>query len=264
MRNSFAMLRNFAPKCSVTKDRSRKTATEDIQMSDAPRPCETHPDLIGFKYPLPHLADGLRHQRKIKIVAIGSSSTAGEGSIVPYPCRLELALRKRFPDRMIDVLNRGIGGQEAPSEVSRFESDVLAEAPALVIWQVGTNAVFRKEEFNLDDVAKSIATGLDWLAGLSMDVVLMDLQYTTAVVKPEKIEFAGQMEALISAAAEKATINVFRRFALMRRWYVEDGIQIAELIDPTDLVQLHMSDWATNCVTQALDSAMTGALPATT
>ena len=46
---------------------------------------------------------------------------------------------------MIDVLNRGIGGQEAPSELSRFEPDVLAEAPALVIWQVGTNAVFRKE-----------------------------------------------------------------------------------------------------------------------
>ena len=46
---------------------------------------------------------------------------------------------------MIDVLNRGIGGQEAPSELSRFEPDVLAELPALVIWQVGTNAVFRKK-----------------------------------------------------------------------------------------------------------------------
>ena len=51
---------------------------------------------------------------------------------------------------MIDVLNRGIGGQEAPSELSRFEPDVLAEVPALVIWQVGTNAVFRKEEFNFE------------------------------------------------------------------------------------------------------------------
>ena len=37
-------------------------------------------------------------------------------------------------------------------EVSRFEPDVLAEQPALVIWQVGTNAVFRQEEFNPDDV----------------------------------------------------------------------------------------------------------------
>ncbi len=48
---------------------------------------------------------------------------------------------------MIDVLNRGMGGQEAPiDELARFEPDVIGEAPALVIWQVGTNAVFRKEE----------------------------------------------------------------------------------------------------------------------
>jgi lysophospholipase L1-like esterase len=232
-------------------------------MPDAPRPCDTPPDLVDFKYPLAHLASSLKHQRKTRIVAIGSSSTAGEGNIVPYPCRLELALRKRFPDGMVDVVNRGISGQEAPSELSRFESDVLAEAPALVIWQVGTNAVYRKEEFNLEDVAASIATGLGRLAGLAMDVVLMDLQYTTAVVKPEKIAFAEQMVSLIATAAENANVNVFRRFALMRRWCVDGGIPMAELIDPTDQSQLHMSDWATNCVTQALYSAIEGALPAT-
>ena len=64
--------------------------------------------------------------------------------------------------------------------MSRFEPDVIAEAPALVIWQVGTNAVFHKEVYNLDEVAAAIAAGLDWLADLPMDVVLMDLQYATA------------------------------------------------------------------------------------
>ncbi len=134
-------------------------------MSDAPRPCDTHLDLVGFKYPLPHLTQSLKRQRKTKIVAIGSSSTAGEGKIVPYPCRLELALRDRFHGRMIDVLNRGIGGQEVPDELSRFEPDVIGEAPALIIWQVGTNAVFRKEQYNFEDIAELIATGLDgWQA----------------------------------------------------------------------------------------------------
>jgi lysophospholipase L1-like esterase len=232
-------------------------------MSDAPRPCDTHLDLVGFKYPLPHLTQSLKRQRKTRIVAIGSSSTAGEGKIVPYPCRLELALRDRFHGRMIDVLNRGIGGQEAPDELSRFEPDVIGEAPALIIWQVGTNAVFRKEQYNFEDIAGLIATGLDWLAGLPMDVVLMDPQYTTAIVKPEKIKFAEQMVSLISAAAEKANVNVFRRFALMRRWCVEGGIPIEELIDPTDGEQLHMSDWAANCLTQALFGAIVGAPAAT-
>jgi acyl-CoA thioesterase-1 len=228
-------------------------------MPDAPRPCETHPDLVAFKYPLPHLAQSLKRQRRIKIVAIGSSSTAGEGKIVPYPYRLELALRDRFHGRMIDVLDRGIGGQEAPDELARFEPDVIGEAPALVIWQVGTNAVFRKDQYNFEDIAGLIATGLDWLADLAMDVVLMDPQYTTALVNPDKIEFAEQMVSLISAAAEKAQVNVFRRFALMRRWCLQGGIPITELIDPTDDSQLHMSDWATNCVTQALFGAIVGA-----
>jgi acyl-CoA thioesterase I len=232
-------------------------------MSDASRPCDTHPDLVGFKYPLPHLARSLKHQRKTRIVAIGSSSTAGEGNIVPYPYRLELALRGGSYGRMIDVLNRGIGGQEATDELPRFEPDVIGEAPALVIWQVGTNAVFHNEVYNPDEVAASIAAGLDWLAGLAMDVVLMDLQYTTAVVKPEKIELAEQMVSRIAAAAEKAGVNVFRRFALMRRWCVDGGVPIAELIDPTDQTQLHMSDWATNCVTQALYGAIAGAPAAT-
>jgi len=117
-------------------------------------------DLFDFRYSLPNLTESLKKQRKIKIVAIGSSSTAGEADVLPYPSRLEMLLRDRFRDRMIDVLNRGIGGQEAPSELLRFETDVVAEAPALVIWQVGTNAVFRKDEFNFDDVVAAIV--IDW------------------------------------------------------------------------------------------------------
>ena len=124
-------------------------------MRDPPRPCDTHPDLVAFKYPLPHLTQSLKRQRRTRIVAIGSSSTAGADGILAYPCRLEMMLRERFYGRMIDVLNRGIGGQEAPEELSRFESDVIGEAPSLVIWQVGTNAVFH--DYNPDEVTAAIA-----------------------------------------------------------------------------------------------------------
>jgi acyl-CoA thioesterase-1 len=229
----------------------------EVHMPDASRPCDAHLDLIGFKYPLPHLMQSLKRQRKTKVVAIGSSSTAGADGVVPFPCRLELLLRQRFYGRMIDVINRGIGGQEALDELSRFESDVIAEAPALVIWQVGTNAVYRKQDYNLDDVAKAIAAGLDCLAGLPMDVVLMDLQYTWELVEsPGKLELSEQMEQRILAAAEKAKVNVFRRWALMQRWCLSDNIPLPDLDDGG---KLHMSDWATNCVTKALDGAMAAA-----
>ena len=105
---------------------------------------------------------------------------------------------------------------------------MIGEAPALVIWQVGTNAVYRKESFDLDRSPESISTGLDWLAGLPMDVVLMDPQYTTAVIEPEKRVFPDQMEKLIAEAAQKAGVNLFRRFALMESWVLQDGIDIEE------------------------------------
>jgi acyl-CoA thioesterase-1 len=139
-------------------------------------------DLFSFRYSLPNLTESLKDQRKIRIVAIGSSSTAGEADVLPYPSRLEMLLRDRFHDRMIDVLNRGVGGQEAACELLRFETDVVLEAPALVIWQVGTNAVFRKDEFRFDDVVAASVAELRRLAALPIDALIMDSQYTPAVV----------------------------------------------------------------------------------
>jgi hypothetical protein len=224
-------------------------------MPGAPRPCNPHLDLVAFKYSLPHLGESLKRGRKTRIVTIGSSSTSGVNDVVPFPHRLELALRKRSYGRMIDVLNRGIGGQEAPEELSRFECDVIAEAPGLVIWQVGTNAVYRKVDYNFDEVESAIAAGLDWLAPLPIDVVLMDLQYTKAIV--DRIDLADDIEKRISAVAEKAKVNLFGRWALMKSWVDEDKVPLAEMDDGG---QLHMSDWATGCVSQALDGAIGRAL----
>jgi acyl-CoA thioesterase-1 len=224
-------------------------------MADASTPCKTHPEIVAFKRALPHLAEALKTQRKIKIVAIGSSSTAGALNVVPFPPRLELALRKQFYGRIIDVLNRGLGGQEAPEEISRFECDVIAEAPSLVIWQVGSNAVFHDLDHNPADIGAALDAGLSWLAPLPMDVVLMDLQRTTAIVS--KLDLANRIENLILASAEKAKVNVFKRWALMEQW-VKDGMDVAkDLTDPEDTDNhLHMSDWATKCATQALFEAI--------
>jgi hypothetical protein len=216
-------------------------------------------DLVRFKYPLPHLAQALKGNTDIKIVAIGSSSTAGEGGIVPYPSRLEAALRAHFANPAISVLNRGIGGQEAPEELKRFESDIFDQAPLLTIWQVGTNAVFHGNIYKPDDVAAAIASGLDELCSRSMDVLLMDLQYAPAILKSEKIEATRRMLSLIDAAATKATVNLFRRFALMQHWHESDDIPFAQMIDPTDSDQLHQSDWSTNGVAKALTGAIVDA-----
>ncbi len=48
-----------------------------------------------------------------RVVAIGSSTTAGEGGIAPYPQRLLADLRIKYPNVGIEVINRGVGGEEA-------------------------------------------------------------------------------------------------------------------------------------------------------
>ena len=226
-------------------------------MTDAPRPCNPHLDLVAFKYPLRHLADSLKQQRKIKIVAVGSSSTAGVNGVLPYPPRLESLSRDRYYGRMIDVINRGFSGQESPEELSRLECDVIAEAPQLVIWQVGTNAVYRKVDYSFDAVQQAIAVGLSWLAHLPMDVVLMDLQYTKAIV--DHVDLAEDIEARILTVGETAEVNVFRRWALMKRWRNEGGIPLSEMDDGVD-PHLHTGEWATKCITSALDIAIAKAV----
>jgi acyl-CoA thioesterase-1 len=235
-----------------------------------------YPDLIGFKHRLPHLTESLARQSKVKIVAIGSSSTAGADEVVPFPPRLEQALRTRFYGRAIDVVNRGIGGQEAPEELARFQSDVLAEAPALVIWQVGTNAVYQQCDYKpfhgFDDVEDAIAVGLGWLATLPTDVILMDLQFTQTMVTVNcgsaanghigpngmNMGFADDIELRIARAAARAGIDVFRRWALMKRW-CDDGIPLSQMDDGGDL-HLHTGEWATKWVTIALDRAIGAAV----
>jgi lysophospholipase L1-like esterase len=223
----------------------------------------------AFQHPLPNFANRLKGQGSIKIVALGSSSTAGEGDIVPYTYRLQTALRDKFQNRMIDVLNRGIIGQEAPDELARMPADVIAEAPVLTIWQVGTNAVWQRGH-NLDEVAAAIEQGLRVLAGAPapMDVVLMDLQYAPALLTADKIDATRRMLSLINQLATAASVNVFRRFDLMRRFLEVERHSFDTIIDPTDENRLHQSDFSARrigyefCEAIAAAAADVGPLPA--
>jgi hypothetical protein len=225
---------------------------------------DTPDSFVTFKYGLPNFVKALRSHAPVRIVAMGSSSTAGRGDdVVPYPARLEMYLRWKyqqpFPAQFkLDVLNRGRGGQEAPDEFARFDSDILEEKPlpSLVIWQVGTNAVFRKTH-KITETADYINRGLEKLAGKDLDVLLIDPQYVTAMLRDGSAEESEQMVSLIAAAAENAEVNLFRRWALMRHWHIHNNVALADMIDPSDRCdQLHQNDWSTMMISQALVTAI--------
>lgn len=155
------------------------------------------------------------------------------------------------------MLNRGKGGQEAVEELDRFDTDIFNEQPVLVIWQVGTNAVFHRKDmhYDLDNVAAKIAEGLDRMRG-KMDVVLIDPQYTTAMLLGDKVEDSERMVPLIAAVAKNASVNLFRRWELMQHWSEYNNICPDQMIDTTDPDKLHQNDWSTRRVSLALCEAI--------
>ena len=196
---------------------------------------------IPFEHGLARFAHALE-DRQAKIVAIGSSTTSGRGGITPYPSRLKLLLEKEKECKgaTIAVINKGAGGEEAPKELERFATDVLPENPDLVIWQVGTNAVWRRPDSNppppsFDKTVRAIRDGLGVLRHKTdADVILMDLQYVPAVLTPAKKNLAIAMVEVIAELARDAGVNVFRRFAFMKSLHEIEGVSFDRMVDLTD------------------------------
>ena len=216
---------------------------------------------IPFEHGLTHFSQSLT-RGKAKIVAIGSSTTAGEGSIAAYPARLLSFLQAQYPNGGLAMVNKGISGQEAPIELQRFGADVIAEKPDLVIWQVGTNAVWQSPDQNppsFDETTAAIRDGLVKLRDETQaDVILMDLQYVPAVLTPAKKDKAIAMVEAISKLARDAGVNVFRRFAFMKGLYEVEQVSFDRIVDPTDDSRLHDSDWTTGRVAWVVKLAIIG------
>nr|WP_228748277.1 SGNH/GDSL hydrolase family protein [Bradyrhizobium sp. BR 10289] len=195
-----------------------------------------------------------------RVVAIGSSTTAGEGGIAPYPQRLLADLRIKFRNVAIEVINRGVGGEDAPLELKRFEHDVFDLKPDLVIWQIGTNSVWQVDGPSFEETTNAIREGVDrLLRAEGIDVILMDLQYVPAVLTPAKRPKAEAMVAAIRQIAHEKRVNVFGRFALMEGWYQVAKIPFDRLVDPGDDTRLHVSDWTTDKMTWQLADAIAAA-----
>jgi acyl-CoA thioesterase-1 len=217
--------------------------------------CAAPAELTRLGHTLNRLARRLAAAEPVTIVAIGSSSTSGAGAssrAATYPSRLEADLKARFPTVPIKVLNRGVGGEDANQMLARFDKDVVAEQPDLVLWQVGTNAVLR--DHALAGEAPLIREGIRRLKATGADVVLIDPQYAPKVLAKDDAE---GMIRLIGAEAKFGNIGLFRRFTIMRHLRETDGIPFETMLSPDGL---HMNDWSYSCVARLLGIAIADAV----
>jgi acyl-CoA thioesterase-1 len=213
--------------------------------------CNAPADLTRLVHPLAHIARRLASDTPLVIVAIGSSSTFGAGATSPaasYPSRLAAELKLRFPAHDITVLNRGVNGEETEQMLARFETDVIAAHPDLVLWQVGTNSVMR--DHSLQAHAVLLREGIERLKQNRADVVLMDMQYVPKVLG--KSESHG-MEDQLAITAKQENVDLFERFAIMRDWHDVQHIPFETFVAPDGL---HMNDWGYACVAKLLADAI--------
>jgi acyl-CoA thioesterase I len=217
--------------------------------------CIIPPELAHFDLPLPRAARRMAAQQPIKIVAIGSSSTYGEGASSPewsYPSRLRLELAYRFPSLDIAVVNRGVNGDNDYDKRDRFERDVVAEKPDVVLWQLGTNSMLQSNP--LDQHIAVLRGGVEHLRNATnADVVLIDPQYAPKVIRGAG---SNSIVEMIAETARSTNVNLFRRYELMRRWREVEQLAFDKFISPDEL---HMNDWSYACVARALGTAIADA-----
>lgn len=211
--------------------------------------CTVPAELARFDHQLDHLLLRIEQGRPIKIVTIGSSSTAGAGASSDantYPARLEAELKARLPGTTVTVLNKGVNGEEANQMIARFEADVIDEKPDLVIWQVGTNSVLR-DHLTPGSV---IRDGVERLKATGADVVLMNPQFAPKVIVKPDVE---RMIDIITATARDEGVEVFDRWTLMRQWHETQSLPFDQFVSADGL---HLNDWSYGCIAKVIATAI--------
>jgi len=217
--------------------------------------CKVPTNMFHLDEQLPHFAARLAQNEAVTIVAFGSSSTAGAGASSPeatYPARLEVELKAAFPGVPIRVINRGVGGEDVAEMLARFDRDITAAKPDLVLWQFGTNALLRDN--GIDPEQPLIEEGIRRLKAANTDVVLIDPQYAPKVINDPDAE---PMVNLMANLAHENHIGLFNRFGLMRYWHETLGMPFERFLS-RDL--LHMNDYSYGCIARHLGTAIVEAV----
>lgn len=205
---------------------------------------------------LPRTRAALLAGRPLKIVTLGSSSTAGAGASATrfsYPSRLAVELAQRRPAATVEIVNRGLNGEDAAENLQRLDNDVIAAKPDLVIWQFGTNAVIHDPDYGEFD--RIVQQGIDRMRAAGIEMLLIDLQYAPRVTEVPDHE---RMLAFFDTIGARNRIPVFHRYAVMKFW--ADTMR-SDYVSMLSSDGLHLNDTSYGCMAERLADAIVGDPP---
>jgi lysophospholipase L1-like esterase len=210
--------------------------------------CEAPAPDIATPRPLPHLAAALQGRKTVRVLAIGSSSTAGYGASSPshsYPAQLEAILERAFKGLDVVIVNRGVSGEVAARTAERLKLQVALAQPDVVLWQVGTNDALARVP--LEDFTAAVRETLHWLKQYGIDVVLVGLQYTPALSRDP---YYTEIRAALRNLAATESVLLVRRFEAME---FIDRAQEGQLLSGDDL---HLNDLGYRCMAEHIARAV--------
>ena len=212
--------------------------------------CEAPGADISTNAPLPHLTKRLEQGGKLRILAIGSSSTYGIGASShrkTYPAQLRGILEASLKGTEAIIINRGVSGEVAQTTAERLRTEVALEKPDVVLWQLGTNDALARVP--PQDFERTVITTLEWLKNANIDVVLVGLQYTPQFARDQN--YFNIREALLRAAAAENVLYV-RRYDAMQ-FIARNNPRGAELMTNDGL---HMNDMGYQCMAEHIAHAV--------
>jgi lysophospholipase L1-like esterase len=186
----------------------------------------------------------------LRIVVLGSSSTAGAGASGPdraFPAVLERLLRIGAPGTPVRVVPAGVGGDDTWRMVARIDRDVVSRRPTLAVWQTGTNDALNRA--TPDTVTAGVAAGVARMRAAGLEVLLLDAHVLPAAAADTAAlaRFDG-IQAAVAAAATSAGVATVPRYAWSRA-VIADGRRIADLIGVDGV---HMTELGHACTARLI------------
>ncbi len=211
--------------------------------------CEAPATDIAAPASLPHFAAALKEHKVLRILAIGSSSTAGVGassSDKTYPSQLEAILEHALKGVDIELVNRGVSGEVAEIAAERIKSEVALAKPELVLWQLGTNDAL--ERVDPAEFEATVRSTIRWLKENEIDVALVGLQYTPLLAQDQG--YAAIHDSLQRAATLESVLYV-RRDDAMR--FIARARANMELMSKD---KFHLNDLGYQCMAEHVAHAV--------
>lgn len=218
-----------------------------------PASCTVPRELLASADKLPRLAKKIAEGAPIKVVAFGSSSTAGTGASsaqATYPSQFQSELQRLTPRSKVTVINKGVPGEDVREMMQRFQRDVLNEHPDLLIWQTGTNSALHRNKVSA--YSGKLMRGVDQARAAGIDVILMTPQFSPRFVAiPNHQEFLDHILAIAAARH----VPVLRRYSIMEYWVSSGEMTEPEMVQPDGL---HQTDRSYHCLGVVAAQMVTG------